>query len=59
MGKTTRGEIRAAVEWAKASPEPPLEELFHDVYADEWGPYTGTSLPEFMQRRASDLEGQR
>ncbi len=54
MGKTIRGEIRAAVDWAKASPEPGIEELHHDVYTDTWGPYTGTSLPEFMQRRASD-----
>ena len=54
LGKTVRGEIRAAVEWGKQSPEPGVEELHHDVYADVWGPYTGTSLPEFMQRRSSD-----
>jgi pyruvate dehydrogenase E1 component alpha subunit len=54
LGKTIRGEIRAAVEWAKQSPEPGHEELHHDVYADVWGPYTGTSLPEFMQRRSND-----
>jgi pyruvate dehydrogenase E1 component alpha subunit len=58
LSKTVRGEIKAAVEWAKASPEPHLDELFHDVYVEQWGPYTGTSLPEFMQRRSSDGGGQ-
>jgi len=56
MGKEVRAEIRAAVKWAEASPEPSIEELYHDVYVDRWGPYTGTSVPEFLQRRASDRE---
>ncbi|MCH2140050.1 MAG: pyruvate dehydrogenase (acetyl-transferring) E1 component subunit alpha [Phycisphaerales bacterium] len=56
MGKEVRAEIRAAVKWAEASPEPPIEELYHDVYVDRWGPYTGTSVPEFLRRRASDRE---
>ena len=56
MAKTVRQEIRAAVDWAKQSPEPPIEELYHDVYVDRWGPYTGTSVPSFMQRRSSDRE---
>ena len=56
MGKEVRAEIRAAVKWAEASPEPSIEELYHDVYVDRWGPYTGTSVPEFLQRRAADRE---
>jgi pyruvate dehydrogenase E1 component alpha subunit len=54
LGKEIRTEIRAAVKSAEASPEPPLSELYHDVYADSWGPYTGTSVPEFMRRRKGD-----
>ncbi|MCH2134610.1 MAG: pyruvate dehydrogenase (acetyl-transferring) E1 component subunit alpha [Phycisphaerales bacterium] len=49
MSKEVRTEIRAAVKWAEASPEPDISELYHDVYVDTWGPYTGTSLPEFMR----------
>ena len=56
LAKTVKGDIRQAVEWAKASPEPTMDELYHDVYVDRWGAYTGTSLPEFMQRRSSDRE---
>ncbi|MDG1838391.1 MAG: pyruvate dehydrogenase (acetyl-transferring) E1 component subunit alpha [Phycisphaerales bacterium] len=54
LGKEIRAEIRVAVKSAEASPEPPLSELYHDVYADSWGPYTGTSVPEFMRRRKGD-----
>ena len=46
-----RDEIRDAFKWAEESPEPPLEELFHDVYVERWGPYTGTSKPEFLKQR--------
>jgi len=49
MSKEVRGEVREAFTWAESSPEPPLEELFHDVYVERWGPYTGTSLPQFMR----------
>lgn len=49
MNKEIRGEIRNAVKWAEASPEPGIEELYKDVYVEKWGPYTGTSLPSFMQ----------
>jgi pyruvate dehydrogenase E1 component alpha subunit len=57
LGKDIRTEIRAAVKWAEASPETPIDELYHDVYTDRWGPYTGTSLPEFLKRRSSDRGG--
>ena len=49
MSKEVRTEIRAAVKWAEESPEPDMSELFHDVYVEQWGPYTGTSVPQFMQ----------
>ena len=54
LGKEVRAEIRAAVKAAEASPPPGLEELYHDVYTDTWGPYTGTSVPPYMRRRSSD-----
>ncbi len=56
LGKDIRGEIRQAVKWAEASPPPGLEELHHDVYTGTWGPYTGTSIPEFLRRRRDDQE---
>jgi hypothetical protein len=34
-----------------------MDEWYHDVYADNWGLYTGTSMPEFLKRRSSDREG--
>ena len=49
MSKEVRSEIRAAVKWAEESPEPDLSELYHDVYVEQWGPYSGTSFPQFMQ----------
>lgn len=49
MSKEIRQEIREAVNWAKESPLPDVSELHHDVYADSWGPFTGTSLPNFMR----------
>mgnify|MGYP001234456546 CR=1 FL=1 len=49
MTKEVRTEIRAAVKWAEESPPPAIEELYHDVYVEKWGPYTGTSLPNFMK----------
>ena len=59
MSKSVRSEIREALEWAKKSPDPDVSELHHDVYADTWGPYTGTSLPRYMleQRQAEGGSG--
>ncbi|MEE2906435.1 MAG: pyruvate dehydrogenase (acetyl-transferring) E1 component subunit alpha [Planctomycetota bacterium] len=54
MSKEIRTEIRAAVKWAEESPPPDLDELYHDVYVDKWGPYTGTSLPKFMDESSGE-----
>ena len=49
IGKAIRGEVREAMKWADASPAPtPEAELYHDVYVEPWGPYTGTSLPQMI-----------
>jgi pyruvate dehydrogenase E1 component alpha subunit len=45
MSKEIRTQVRESVKWAEASPEPDLEELYTDVYVDEWGPFKGTSEP--------------
>ncbi|MDG1898927.1 MAG: thiamine pyrophosphate-dependent enzyme, partial [Phycisphaerales bacterium] len=57
MSKEIRTEIREAVDWAKKSPLPDVSELHHDVYADVWGPFTGTSLPRYMQERSAEEAG--
>ena len=49
MTKDVKKQIRAAVKWAEASPEPELSELYKDVYVEEWGPYTGTSEPKILK----------
>jgi pyruvate dehydrogenase E1 component alpha subunit len=49
MTRQVKTQVRQAVEWAKNSPEAPLEELYTDVYTDVWGPYLGTSKPEMLQ----------
>ncbi|MBM44163.1 MAG: pyruvate dehydrogenase (acetyl-transferring) E1 component subunit alpha [Phycisphaerae bacterium] len=49
LSKQVRHEIREAVNWARQSPNPDVSELHHDVYADTWGEYTGTSLPRYMR----------
>ena len=43
-----RETVREAIEWADASPEPDLSELYHDVFVQKMGPYTGTSVPEML-----------
>ena len=48
MGDSVREEVRECVAWADASPVPSMEELYHDVYVEQWGPYTGTSLPMML-----------
>ena len=34
LDKKARSEVDEAVEWAKASPEPPLTDLFTKVYVE-------------------------
>ena len=49
MSKQVRGEVRESIKWAEASPPPDVvEELYKDVYVEEWGPYNGTSEPEML-----------
>lgn len=48
MSKSVRDEIRAALKWADASPVPDMSELYHDVFVEAHGPFTGTSLPEML-----------
>jgi len=57
MSKSVRSEIREAVAWAKQSPVPDVSELHHDVYADSWGPFTGTSLPRYMLKEQTGEGG--
>ena len=47
-----RRQVREAIEWAEASPPPPPEELYTDVYTDRWGPYLGTTPPPMMREEA-------
>jgi pyruvate dehydrogenase E1 component alpha subunit len=49
MVRDVRRQMREVVKWAAESPEPSIEELYTDVYVDEWGPYRGTSPPMMLQ----------
>ena len=49
LTRQVKTQVREAVEWAKKSPETPMEELYKDVYVDHWGTFTGTSKPKMMQ----------
>ncbi len=49
MQREVREVVRAAVEFADSSPEPPLSDLYTDVFVEPLGPYLGTSLPEMLQ----------
>jgi pyruvate dehydrogenase E1 component alpha subunit len=49
LSREVKDEVRAAVEWADASPVPPMSELYKDVYVEKWGPYTGTEPPEMLK----------
>ena len=42
-------QVRQAVDWAKNSPETPMEEMYTDVFTDTWGPYLGTSKPSMIR----------
>ena len=49
MTRQVKTQVRQAVDWAKKSPEAPIEELYTDVFTDVWGPYLGTSKPEMLK----------
>jgi pyruvate dehydrogenase E1 component alpha subunit len=51
MNKDVRAEVRDAVKWADESPEPPMEELYHDVFVEKFGKYTGTTPPEMLEEQ--------
>ena len=48
LAKDVRLQVRDAGKWADASPVPDASELYTDVYADEWGPYLGTTPPPML-----------
>ncbi len=48
MLKGVREEVRDSIQFSNESPEPPLSDLYTDVFVEPWGRYTGSSLPEFM-----------
>jgi pyruvate dehydrogenase E1 component alpha subunit len=54
MARQVKAQVLQAVEWAKNSPEAPIEELYTDVYTDVWGPYLGTSKPEMLRGEGSE-----
>ena len=54
LSRQVKTQVREAVEWAKNSPETPIEELYRDVYVDHWGPFTGTSKPEIMRNETNE-----
>jgi pyruvate dehydrogenase E1 component alpha subunit len=43
-----RRQVQDAMKWAEESPEPPVSELYTDVYAEPWGPYRGTTPPMIL-----------
>ena len=49
MQKEIRDEVRESIAWSEASPEPPMAELYHDVFVEPHGSFTGTSLPQMLQ----------
>jgi TPP-dependent pyruvate/acetoin dehydrogenase alpha subunit len=57
MAKDVRAEVRESIKWAEASPPPSVEEeLYRDVYVEEWGPYTGTTEPQIITDAVSSKE---
>ena len=54
LNRTIKAEVKECIKWAEASPEPPMSELYTDVYVERFGPYLGTSMPQIV----TDAEGQ-
>lgn len=48
MQKSVKDQVRDAVAWSDASPPPSMDELYRDVFVEEWGPYTGSTQPEML-----------
>ena len=48
LNRRIKGEVRESIEWAEASPMPDPSELYHDVFVEKLGPYTGTSMPQIV-----------
>lgn len=51
MQKSVRDEVRDALQWSESQPVPPPGELYHDVFVEPHGPYTGTSAPSMLRER--------
>ena len=49
MTRQVKTQVRQAVEWAKKSPETPMEELYRCIRTMFGDPYLGTSKPEMPQ----------
>jgi len=42
-----REEVRDSIQFSNESPEPPLSDLYTDVFVEPWGRFPGSSQPEF------------
>jgi len=51
LNKEIKDQVKAAMKWADEAPDPdPEKDLYHDVFMEPFGPYTGTSPPEMLER---------
>ena len=48
MNQQIKQEVRESMDWAEASPVPDASELYHDVFVEKFGPYTGTTPPQIV-----------
>ena len=48
LNRQIKTEVRESIDWAEASPMPDLSELYHDVFVEKLGPFTGTSMPQIV-----------
>jgi pyruvate dehydrogenase E1 component alpha subunit len=48
MQRSVKEQVREAVAWSEASPPPGPDELYRDVFVEQWGPYTGSTQPEML-----------
>jgi pyruvate dehydrogenase E1 component alpha subunit len=49
MTRQVKSQVREAVLWARESEETSIDEMYTDVFTDNWGPFKGTSKPQMMQ----------